>query len=107
MKKKHRAAEDMTAARADMEYLKMKFDRLQRQRDALKSGAAGFGKGAQDSGSAAPRTAFADGAKIVAGAVKSARITAAHNAASSSAPSVSASGGASAPVSGGSIDISG
>ena len=108
MKKKHRASEDMTVARADMEYLKMKFDRLQRQRDALKSGAAGFGKGALGSGSAAPRTAFSDGAKIVAGAVKSARITAAHHAASSSAPSVSASGGASAPpAAGASIDISG
>lgn len=107
MKKKHRAAEDMTVARADMEYLKMKFNRLQRQRDALKSGAAGFGKGAQGNGGAVPHTAFTDGAGIVAGAVKSAQITAAHHAASSSAPSVSSSGGASAPAAGGSIDISG
>ena len=108
MKKKHRAAEDMAAARADMEYLKIKFDRLQRERNALKSGAAGLSKG-MGQGSAPQASGFADGAKIVAGAVKSAHISAVHHASSlssSAAASVSASDGSS-PAAGASIDISG
>ena len=40
MKKKHRASEDMMIARADMDYLKAKFSQLQRQKEAVKSGAA-------------------------------------------------------------------
>ena len=109
MKKKHRAAEDMAVARADMEFLKMKFDRLQRQRDALKSGAAGFGNGA--SAQHAPQaTGFADGAKIVAGAVKSAQMNTALRAANAHVPSGASAGataGSPAPSAGASIDISG
>ena len=101
MKKKHRAAEDMAATRADMEFLKMKFDRLQRQRDALKSGAAGMNGSSRNTASA---TGFADGAKIVAGAVKSAQINTALRASNMAAPAVSSSP---APEAGGSIDVSG
>ena len=109
MKKKHRTAEDMAVARADMEFLKMKFDRLQRERDALKSGAAGAGKGFGQGSSAPQATGFADGAKIVSGAVRSAHIAAVQHASTlgaSSAPSAPTGDGAAASP-GASIDISG
>lgn len=108
MKKKHRAAEDMATARADMEYLKFRFNRLQRERDALKSGAAGpGGHGTGSPAQSSSAAGFADGAKIVAGAVKSAQISTAFRASSSAAVSAPASGDFSAPAPGASIDVSG
>ena len=97
MKKRHRASENAAIEQADMEYLKQKFDRLQRQLNANKAGLSA----AMSADRAAAAKPVSASAPVSADSVK----TNAHVPSSASSVMSSSGGSAGGAFAGASIDV--